>query len=173
LFNVGDSVVHPKHGTGVVTERRTIQYSDHQQSYFCIELTEGRGSVMIPVERVEQVGLREPIRDLTLIRQVLDSTPETLLDDPRIRQAGLEALTSSGSIERVATALRDLCWRETVSHLSPTDKKLKESAISKIVQELALNPLMVITTVRMNIEQIIQETMQAHLALAQRASGVG
>jgi RNA polymerase-interacting CarD/CdnL/TRCF family regulator len=122
---------------------------------------------MIPVERVEDVGLREPIRDTTLIRQVMDSTPEKLDDDARTRQLGIEEKISSGNIQLLAQALRDLCWRETVMQLSPTDRKLKQNAVAKIVEELTLDPLLLTATAKTNIETIIEESMQMHLATTQ------
>lgn len=164
MFKPGDAVVHPKHGVGVVVSQRTIQYRGSDREYFCIELVGGRGSVMIPVERVEEAGLRHPIQDINLIRQVMGDTPSALVDDTHTRQSGIEEQLGSGNIERLIQALRDLSWRETVQHLSPTDRKLKESALTRILQELASNPMMVMTNVRHSIEDIIQQSMQMHLA---------
>lgn len=173
MFKTGDKVVHPKHGSGVVTDRRTMMYQDAEREYFCIELMDGRGSVMIPVDRVEETGLREPIRDTGLIMQVMNTTPEVLTDDNHLRQTGIETRISSGSALLLIQVLRDLCWRETTQHLSPTDKKLKESVLAKLMQELAMNRTLIAATIKPSIETIIQQSMEMHLANAENAAATG
>jgi CarD family transcriptional regulator len=173
LFNIGDSVVHPKHGSGVVTKRRTLQSSSGEREYFCIELVDGRGSVMIPIDRLEEAGLREPLQDIYQIQQIMEMPPDILVDDIHVRQTAIEGKLSSGDAHSLVEVLRDLSWRETVLHLSPTDKKLKEGALSKILQELGLNRRLVIATTRQNIETIIHQAMQRHLAKLEPAAAAG
>jgi CarD family transcriptional regulator len=170
LFNIGDSVVHPKHGSGVVTKRRTLQSNSGEREYFCIELVDGRGSVMIPIDRLEEAGLREPIQDIYQVQEIMEMTPEILVDDIHARQTAIEGKISSGDAHLLIQVLRDLSWRETVLHLSPTDKKLKEGALSKILQELGLNRRLVISTIRQSIDAVIQQSMQMHLAKLEPAA---
>lgn len=163
MFNTGDNVVHPRHASGIVTKRRTIQYQGDERDYFCIDLVEGRGSVMIPVERLDEAGLREPIYDIRQIQQIMEMTPDTLVNDIHVRQSAIEGKIRSGDAGSLIQVLCDLCWRETVLHLAPTDQRLRESILVQIIQELKFNRRLAVTTIRQNLETMIQQAMQRQL----------
>lgn len=165
MFNPGDIVVHPKFGAGTVQDIRTLDYHGTERRYFCIELVEGRGTLMIPMDRVEHTGLRLPMRDTRLIEEEMNKPPQPLVDDHRLRQAQLEKKIYSGDSRLVAQTLRDLCWRARSTKLSFTDHKLKENAFSVLLQELSLDSFLPAATIRLTIEAIIERAMQSHLAV--------
>jgi CarD family transcriptional regulator len=163
VFKTGEMVVHPQYGAGVVVELRTITYQGRERKYFCIELVQKRGTLMLPAEDIEAVGLRLPITDITLLKEVFADTPESLPEDTYARQSALEAKLNSGNLRKAAQALRDLCWREYTLKISFSERKLKEQAISRIMDELILNPAYTIGTVKLTLDQLIDAAMQSHL----------
>lgn len=58
MFNIGDRVVYPMHGAGVIESIEERQEGDELQRYYIIRLPMGDMKVMIPVENVDIVGLR-------------------------------------------------------------------------------------------------------------------
>jgi RNA polymerase-interacting CarD/CdnL/TRCF family regulator len=167
VFKVGETVVHPKFGAGVVVELRKITYQERERSYFCIELVENRGTLMLPMEAVEEAGLRVPMPDMSLIEEVFDYAPETLNNDIHVRQAAIEAKLSSGSLVQVIQVLRDLSWRDQTIKLSYTDHKFKEQALSKLIEELMFNSTLKVSEIKSMIEQLVAAALHRHLTALQ------
>ncbi|NWF70257.1 MAG: hypothetical protein HXY40_14315 [Chloroflexi bacterium] len=166
MFQKGDLVVHPKYGTGTVSNVRTMSYKGVERTYFCIALTHNRGEVMIPADRVEQAGLRQPLRDTRLVEEVMETLPQALSDDARLRQLEIEDGLHSGDSLRLMQTLRDVCWREQMTKLSYKDRQLKESALNKLFEELTLGLSTPSETLKQTLERIIEQAMQRHIAVA-------
>jgi len=140
VFEIGDKVVHPHHGAGVVVgiEYRTI--GDYDTEYYVIELTAGNRTLMIPVANADNLGLRKVIRksQLSLIRQALRSQPDMLPDDFKTRQESLSERLKSGSLLAVAEVVRNLAGRDRVKKLSPSDMQMLDRAKEMLAGEMAL-----------------------------------
>lgn len=160
MFDVGDCIVHPRYGAGTVIESRLIERKGEHRRYFCIELTNDRGTVMIPSEKVEEIGLRPIMVTETLIREVMSRQPVELSDNHRSRQADLEAKLKSRKPRLLLQALRDLDWRERTARLTNTDRKLKSSVQKRLIQEFALQAG---EQARTRIQEIILQAMDQHL----------
>lgn len=169
MFKAGETIVHPKFGAGVVVELRKITYQERERSYFCIELVENRGTLMLPMEDIEDAGLRVPMHDMSLIEEIFDHAPETLNNDLHARQAAIEAKLTSGSLAQVIQVLRDLSWRDLTAKLSFTDRKLKEQALSKLVEELMLNSTLKVSEIKLAIEKLIESALSRYLVANQAA----
>lgn len=163
MFQKGDVIVHPKYGVGTVLDIRTMSYKGTERTYFCISLIRNRGELMIPVDRVEQAGLRLPLRDTTLLQSIMEDVPGTFEEDPRLRQIDIENKINSGDYQLLMQTLRDLCWREHITKLSTKERQLKESAVNKLLEELALNQLTTMDVLKRTVEAIIETAMQQHL----------
>lgn len=160
MFDIGDCIVHPRYGAGTVIESRVIERKAEKRRYFCIELTNSRGTVMIPSEKVEETGLRPIMVTETLIREVMSKQPVELSDNHRSRQADLEAKLKSRKPLLLLQALRDLNWREHTTHLTNTDRKLKNNFQKRIVQEFAL---LIGEQARVRTQEIVLQAMTQHL----------
>jgi CarD family transcriptional regulator len=59
MFNVGDYIVHPMHGAGVVEalEKR----GEENVIYFVLRLFSGNLKVLVPSDKAEQIGVRRVI----------------------------------------------------------------------------------------------------------------
>jgi CarD family transcriptional regulator len=163
VFQKGDVIVHPKYGVGTVLDIRTMSYKGTERTYFCISLIRNRGELMIPVDRVEQAGLRLPLRDTTLLQTIMDDVPQAFEEDPRLRQIDIENKINSGDYQLLMQTLRDLCWREHITKLSTKERQLKESAVNKLLEELALNQMTTMDVLKRTVEAIIETAMQRHL----------
>ncbi|MFN8375445.1 MAG: CarD family transcriptional regulator [Anaerolineae bacterium] len=170
MFQKGDVIVHPKYGVGTVSDVRTMSYKGSERQYFCISLIHNRGELMIPKDRVEQAGLRLPLRDTAIFEAIMKDSPHTLEDDPRIRQQVIENKLNSGDYRQLMETLRDLCWREHIAKLSVKDRQLKESALNRLYEELTLGTAMTGEAAKHTLADIIESAMQRHLAAGVGAS---
>jgi RNA polymerase-interacting CarD/CdnL/TRCF family regulator len=61
MFKIGDKIVYPMHGAGVIEKLETKEILGEKREYFIIKMPIGDMKVMVPVSNVEEVGVREII----------------------------------------------------------------------------------------------------------------
>ncbi|HOB92037.1 MAG: CarD family transcriptional regulator [Bacillota bacterium] len=140
MFKVGDKVVYPMHGAGVIEsiEEREVLGSKHK--YYVMRLPMGDLKVMIPTDNVEEIGVREIISD-DMVDEVFDvlrgeKTKMSSNWNKRYR-ANLEKIRS-GNILEVAEVVRNLSIRDREKGLSSGEKKMLDNARQILVSELVL-----------------------------------
>jgi RNA polymerase-interacting CarD/CdnL/TRCF family regulator len=140
-FKVGDAVVHPIRGAGVVTDIEELRRDGGNKAYYKIELlSHVHTNLMIPVKDAAARGLRRAIRQSRLNRvwQVLRDTPDKLPTDHKKRQALLERRLVSGDLIQVVEAVRDLAWRQHKNNgLTATGRRLYRKGINLLAGEVA------------------------------------
>ena len=60
MFNIGDKVVYPLHGAGVIESIEEKSILDEKQSYYIIKMP-GEVKVMVPTVKAEDIGVRNII----------------------------------------------------------------------------------------------------------------
>lgn len=140
MFEVGDKVVHPAHGAGVIAAIEEKALVDEFTHYYVIQLAATDMKLMIPVSTAEAIGLRPVARaaQVDRIYKTLQSAPRDLINDFKKRQAILTEQLKSGDIIDVAEVVRDLYWRNEENPLSPTESRQLESARQQLASELSL-----------------------------------
>ena len=143
IYGIGDKVVHPYYGAGIVRRlvRRTI--SGMPRRYYLIEpVALGQSELMIPVDRAGQVGLRKAVRPAAMARalRTLAGSPGKLSTDYKKRQERIRDCLQSRDPERLASAARDLSafMRSHRGRLSLVDVGLLKKTREFLASELAL-----------------------------------
>ena len=72
-FKVGDKVVYPNHGVGVIEEVRQRAVGDIEASFYCLKILATDSTVMVPVNNTQAVGLRKVLtrRETTRVVKLL------------------------------------------------------------------------------------------------------
>ncbi|AKX95350.1 CarD family transcriptional regulator [Neomoorella thermoacetica] len=140
MFKVGDKVVYPMHGAGVIEAIEEREVLGKKRKYYILRLPLGDMKVMIPLESEQAVGLREVI-DEKEIQEVIK-----ILKEPRSNGSGnwnrryranLEKMRS-GNIYQLAEVVGNLSRREHDQGLSTGERKMLENARQMLISELAL-----------------------------------
>ncbi len=140
MFEVGDKVVYPMHGAGVIEaiEEREILGEFHK--YYVMNLPIGNMKVYIPLSNVEQLGVRQVIssRQVPDVMRILEeeSTLPVLAWNRRYR-ANMDRI-KTGDIFSVAEVVRSLAQRDKEKGLSTGEKKMYDNAYQILVSELIL-----------------------------------
>ena len=58
MFTVGDKIVYPMHGAGIIRDIEVKNILGKNQNYYILKLPGSDMNVMIPVENQEAVGIR-------------------------------------------------------------------------------------------------------------------
>ena len=62
-FEVGDKVIYPNHGLGVVERIETRTIMETTCGFYSLRMLDSGTMVLVPVDNVEAVGLRRAIGD--------------------------------------------------------------------------------------------------------------
>jgi CarD family transcriptional regulator len=140
-FGIGDVVVHPLRGAGVVEQIQERQWHGRNAVYYRIALLCQPGtSVMIPASAAAEVGLRRVVSQATLkkVWHVLCDVPRKLPPDHKDRYKVLEEKLHTGNVFKVAEAVRDMAWRQKQrGRLTLKGTRIYEKAIMLLAGEAA------------------------------------
>lgn len=140
MFNIGDKVVYPMHGAGVIEAIEEKEILGSRKKYYVMKLPIGEMKVMIPLDSIVRVGLREVINK-EAVEQVFtilqDHQGEMSSNWNRRYRENLEKI-KSGDILEVAEVVRNLMLREREKGLSTGERKMLESAKQILISELIL-----------------------------------
>lgn len=140
VFKVGDRVVYPMHGAGIIEAIEEKEVLGARQNYYIMHLPVGGMRVMIPTRGTQQVGLREVIdrQDVNKVLEVLRAQRTKMpVNWNRRYRANLEKIRS-GSIYEVAEVVRNLASQDREKGLSTGERKMLESARQILISELVL-----------------------------------
>ena len=69
MFSIGDKVVYPVHGAGIVEAIEEKEVLGELKQYYVLKLFDGEMRVMVPVDAVQGVGLRS-VSDEAILNRV-------------------------------------------------------------------------------------------------------
>ena len=138
-FKVGDKVVYPNHGVGVIEQVAKRSVGDTVSSFYCLRIISTDSTVMVPVGNTMAVGLRKVLtrREVTRVMEVLKNGDVATYDDWKGRfQANSEKMRT-GDIRAVAEVLKSLTVLAEIKPLSYRERKMLDRARFLLVSELA------------------------------------
>ncbi|WZL79653.1 CarD family transcriptional regulator [Eubacteriales bacterium mix99] len=141
MFEIGDKVVYPMHGAGIIEGIETKEILGEKQPYYILHFPIGSMKVMIPTKSVEEVGIREIISggEVGKVVKVLGKHSSSLPDNWNKRyRMNLEKI-KSGDIYEVAGVVRDLMIRERDKGLSTAERKMLNTARQILISEIVLS----------------------------------
>ncbi len=140
MFNIGDRIFYPMHGAGVIVERKEIEILGEKRKYFIMQMPIGDMKVMVPVDSVEEVGVR-PIVGLDEIDRVISILKGNMTDMPhnwnRRYRANMDRI-KLGDIFELAAVVRNLILLDKEKTLSTGERKMLNSAKQMLVSEIVL-----------------------------------
>ncbi|MCT4606250.1 MAG: CarD family transcriptional regulator [Marinisporobacter sp.] len=140
MFNIGDRVVYPMHGAGIIEAIEEKEILGKKRKYYIMKMPLGEMKVMIPLDNVEDIGLREII-SLKEVDQVLAVLSDDISKMPknwnRRYRANMDKI-KSGDIYEVAMVVRNLTLRDREKGLSTGERKMLANAKQILISEIVL-----------------------------------
>jgi len=140
VFGIGDKVVYPMHGAGVIEALEVREILGRRQSYYVMRIPLGEMKVYIPQSNVDHMGLRQIVAR-SEVPHILNVLRHDHVEEPgnwnRRYRANLEKLRT-GCILAVAEVVSVLCAREKGKGLSTGEKRMLETARQILISELIL-----------------------------------
>ena len=140
MFNIGDKVVYPMHGAGIIESIEEKEILGQKQKYYIMKMPVGDIQVMVPTDSAEKVGLREVIRceDADRVLNALSGEQTEMNANWNKRYRENMDKIKSGNILDVAEVVKNLAHKSSDKGLSAGEKKLYNNAKQILISELVL-----------------------------------
>ena len=158
MFIVGDKIVYPMHGAGVIEEIEEKKILGETRRYYILRVPCGDMKIMIPIESSDGVGVRNVMTELELgvvIESLQGETTEMSNNWNRRYRENMEKLKTGDAFE-VAEVVRNLMRLDKEKKLSTGEKKMLSNAKQILQSEMILVKNIDIITAAAIIERTVQ-----------------
>lgn len=158
MYNIGDRIVYPMHGAGVIEsiEEREILGNVHQ--YYIVRMpVAGEMTLMLPLDKCNEIGVRDVISKDEASKVLETFRTVEIESDSNWNKRHREnmAKIKSGDIYQVLGVVKELMYRDKKKGLSTSERKMLNSAKQIVVSELVLSTV----ADKDDIESIITDTV--------------
>ena len=140
MFSIGDLVVHPMHGAGVIDDIVRERVAGTTKEYYVFKMPMGGLILKIPTENSQAIGIRKVISKAEA-DELLEAIPSIAVEHNanwnKRYQENLLRL-KSGDLREVAQVIKGLMRRDTLRGLSTGERKMLHSAKQIMISELVL-----------------------------------
>jgi CarD family transcriptional regulator len=140
-FLVDQKVVYPSQGVGVIRSIEQKKFKDTKIPYYVIYLEVTDMTIMVPVDQAKALGIRptvskdEAMKALELIGEDYEPIPS----DWKLRYQMNLDLLKKGSVRDIAAIVRSLYHRSRVKELPILERKLYDSALKLLEDEVSIS----------------------------------
>ena len=159
-YRKNQEIVYPLQGVGKVTSIEERPFRATRLLYYIIYLDVSDMTVMVPVERADELGIRpivdkrEALKALKLISEEYEPIPA----DWKLRYQMNLDLLKKGSVLDIATVVRALYHRSRVKELPILERKLYDSALRLLVDEVSFS----LEKPKPEVEELVMSKLDTH-----------
>ncbi len=140
MFKIGDKIVYPMHGAGVIVEKEEKDILGIIKEYFILKMPVGEIKISVPIDKIKDVGVRG-IVEVEVVREVytiLSSKPEEVNANWNQRyKDNLEKLRT-GNLQEISEVFRELYILDLEKGLSMAEKKLLTTSKKMLISEISV-----------------------------------
>ena len=157
MFKIGDRVIYPMHGAGVVKDVVVKDIMGKKEEYLIIMMPIGNIKISVPVENAQNIGVRDVI-DIQELKEVYDvlkgNKSKMSVNWNKKYRENLEKL-KKGDVLEVAEVVRNLSIMDKNKGLSTGEKKMLNSAKKMLISEMVIVENDIYASVEKKIENAI------------------
>ncbi|MDR0643497.1 MAG: NUDIX domain-containing protein [Treponema sp.] len=141
IFQINQHLVYPSQGVGKIISIEEKWFKDNKIPYYVIYLASSDMTIMVPIERAFSLGIRpivspeESLEAINFIGEDYDPAPS----DWKLRYQMNMDLLKDGSIKNIASIVRLLYHRSKIKELPIMERKLYDSALKILEDEIAVS----------------------------------
>lgn len=136
-FGIGDPVVYPQQGLGVVKAIRERVHNDQVVKYYEIYMESQQMTILIPLNKAQEMGLRNIVSKKEALEAIsnISSKAEPCPSDWKARYQRNQDLINKGTIGAIAKVVQTLYHRSKIKELPIQERKLYENALELLINE--------------------------------------
>lgn len=139
-FKVGDNVVYPSQGAGIIKEKTSRAVLGETQDYLKISFIKSNMEVLVPLKKGAEVGLRLTVTkdDLPKLFEAVSKGEIALPSQWTPRYRAEQEVLSTGDAFDLASMIGALAARDVEKGLAATERQVMEDAKSMLASEIAV-----------------------------------
>jgi CarD family transcriptional regulator len=139
MYEVGDKIVYPMYGAGVIESIEEKEILGEKKKYYVMKMPFGEMRLMIPINKANSIGIRSVV-DKSVADRVLSSLEDRNIEQTsnwnrRYRENMIKI--KSGNVFDVADVVKALTIRDRQRGLSTGERKMLNNAKRILISELA------------------------------------
>ena len=140
MFQVGDKILYPMHGAGIIEAVEEKEVLGENKLYYVLSIPQVRMQIMIPLEKAANLGIRQVVEHDTLENVLKDfnlgNTDPIIYENQRYCRDTNKKKMKSGDIYQETEVIRDLTRKGQRNKLGAEDTNMLNSARQIFVSEL-------------------------------------
>ncbi|MES9700717.1 CarD family transcriptional regulator [Bacillus sp. JJ927] len=140
MFQIGDNIVYPMHGAGIIEAIEEKEFSGKKQHYYVIKMSISNMQVMIPMGKILSSSIR-PVTDILALKHIIHifqhGESDKLLPWKQRYKVNTDKI-KTGEIQEGAEVVRDLMRMKKEKALNTSEKKMLDNAHEFLISELGL-----------------------------------
>ena len=140
-YKKNQEIVYPLQGVGKVMSIEERPFLATRLLYYIIYLDVSDMTVMVPVDRADELGIRPIVdkREANKALKLISEDYEPIPADWKLRYQMNLDLLKKGSVLDIATVVRALYHRSRIKELPILERKLYDSALRLLVDEVSFS----------------------------------
>ena len=140
-YKKNQQIVYPLQGVGKVVSIEERPFRATRLLYYIIYLEVSDMTVMVPVERADELGIRPIVdkREAQKALKLISEDYEPIPADWKLRYQMNLDLLKKGSVLDIATVVRALYHRSRIKELPILERKLYDNALRLLVDEISFS----------------------------------
>lgn len=140
MFVIGDKIVYPMHGAGIIEQIEEKKILGEVRKYYILKVPCGDMKIMIPIESSQEIGVRSIISvdEINKVIQVLSAESTEMSNNWNRRYRENMEKLKTGDIYNVAEVVRNLMRTDKEKKLSTGEKKMLSNAKQILISEMIL-----------------------------------
>ena len=132
-------MVYPSQGVGIIKSIEEKSFKEDKILYYIIYLEVSDMTVMVPIDKANELGIRPIVPKEEAIKALdyIGETYEPIPSDWKLRYQTNLDLLKKGSVMDIATIVRSLYHRSKVKELPILERKLYDSALKLLEDEVS------------------------------------
>ncbi|KAA0792769.1 CarD family transcriptional regulator [Bacillus wiedmannii] len=140
MFQIGDNIVYPMHGAGIIEAIEEKEFSGKKQQYYVIKMSISNMKVMIPMGKILSSSIR-PVTDILALKHIIHifqhGESDRLLTWKQRYKVNTDKI-KTGEIQEGAEVVRDLMRMKKEKALNTSEKTMLDNAHEFLISELGL-----------------------------------
>lgn len=140
MFKIGDKIVYPMHGAGIIDAVETREFLGQEKEYFILKMPIGNMDISVPTSNIEDMNIRDVIskEEGDEVLKILDQEPTKMSNNWNVRHRKNQEILKTGDIFDIAQMVRNLSVLDNEKGLSTTEKKLLNRSRRIMASELVM-----------------------------------
>ncbi|WP_263703570.1 CarD family transcriptional regulator [Bacillus thuringiensis] len=140
MFQIGDNIVYPMQGAGIIKAIEEKEIAGEKQQYYVIKMSASNMEIMIPEGKILSSNIR-PVTDITALIHIIDifqhGESDRLLTWKQRYKLNTDKI-KTGKMQEGAEVVRDLMRIQKEKALNASEKKMLDNAHEFLISELGL-----------------------------------